>query len=288
MNGIGLFFSEEPILFNRKAETIMILFFLLFLQLGFATGDSPKAPAPARHGLFDAILHDYVKNGRVDYRGLQNDARLDAYLRQLQHTDPDTFQNTRDQLAFWLNAYNAFTLKLIVDNYPLKSINELHFGGLYIGTILKKTIWHKKFIQINGRKLSLNNIEHDILRKQFHDPRIHFAIVCASISCPPLREEPYEGFKVDEQLDDQGRRFFSESDKNRFDVENRIAYLSKILDWFAEDFGRNKAERLRFISRFVAPDIAAALQSAPETWKVRHTAYNWNLNVATGVHQAPH
>jgi hypothetical protein len=157
------------------------------------------------HRLFTEILATYVNNGRVDYTKLCRDPRLADYIDLLSSTDPEEIVGEDEQLAFWINAYNAFTLKIICDNYPLKSINDLHFGGLVLGTVLKKTVWDKEFVVINKREMSLNHIEHDIVRPIFGDPRAHFALVCASVSCPPLRSEAYEGHRLDEQLEKKKR-----------------------------------------------------------------------------------
>ncbi|UCG53009.1 MAG: DUF547 domain-containing protein [Candidatus Latescibacterota bacterium] len=232
----------------------------------------------AGHELFTAILAAHVRDGRVDYPKLCEDPRLSDYIDQLSSTDPEEIVDENERLAFWLNAYNAFTLKIICDNYPLKSINDLHFGGLVLGTALKKTVWDKEFIVINGEKMSLNHIEHDVVRPRFGDPRAHFALVCASVSCPPLRSEAYEGHRLDEQLDDQARVFFSERDKNYFDAENKEAHLSKILDWYSKDFGDNKREVLLYVSNYLPKDLALKIQEDPGAWTVKHTKYDWNLN----------
>jgi hypothetical protein len=136
------------------------------------------------HTLFTEILQDYVHDGKVNYRELCQDNRLETYIAQLAATNPDTISDEKASLAFWINAYNAYTIKVICDNYPINSINELHTGGLYIGTILNKTIWDKDFVIINNQKTTLNHIEHEIIRPLFQDPRAHFALVCASKSCP--------------------------------------------------------------------------------------------------------
>lgn len=230
------------------------------------------------HTMFTEILQEYVRDGRVDYRNLCEDDRLQTYLTQLENTNPNTIANEDARLAFWINTYNAFTLKVICDGYPVDSINDLHWGGLIVGTIFNKTIWDKKFIRIGGGRLSLNNIEHDIIRKRFDDPRIHFALVCAAKSCPPLREEAYLGARLDEQLQDQGRLFFSQESKNRFDVETRTAYLSKIMDWYDGDFADNDEELLLYVAQFLPPRVADAIKADPEAWKIKHTHYDWSLN----------
>ncbi|MFQ5638485.1 MAG: DUF547 domain-containing protein [bacterium] len=231
-----------------------------------------------QHSQFTQILQSYVEHGRVNYNELCEDVRLQGYIKRLSRTNPDTITDDKARLAFWLNAYNAFTLKVICEHYPLKSINELHFGGLYIGSLLKKTIWDKKFIVINNNEMSLNDIEHGIVRAVFKDPRAHFALVCASKSCPTLRSEAYEADKLEEQLDEQGRIFFSESDKNFFTIEKKQAQLSKILDWYADDFGNNDEEILLYVARFLPDELAAAIKANPGKWSIKHTKYDWSLN----------
>ncbi|RME26671.1 MAG: DUF547 domain-containing protein, partial [Candidatus Zixiibacteriota bacterium] len=236
---------------------------LVLLIIGFCLTPAITVSAQERHALFTEILHDYVHDGHVRYERLCRDSRLPVYLGQLRKTEPDSLSGRREELAFWLNAYNAFTLKLICDNYPLNSINELHFGGLYIGTLLKKTAWDRKFITIGARTLSLNDIEHKIIRAQFGDPRVHFALVCASKSCPPLREEAYEGYLLPEQLDDQGMRFFAQKEKNRFDIADHRAIISPILKWYHKDFGGNREAVLTYISRFLPDSLRAAILTDP-------------------------
>jgi hypothetical protein len=234
--------------------------------------------AQEAHSLFTEILQDYVEDGKVNYKELCDDDRLDAYIAQLAATNPDTIADDKARLAFWINAYNAYTLKVICEHYPIKSINELHTGGLIIGMVLKKTIWDKPFVIINNRRITLNTIEHKIIRKRFRDARIHFALVCASQSCASLRSEAYEGAKLDEQLDDQGRKFFSQANKNYFDIDTMQAHLSKILDWYSEDFGKNDEEILLYISGFLSDDLAAAIRANPKKWKIKYTKYDWSLN----------
>ncbi len=230
------------------------------------------------HELFSGVLGDHVEKGLVDYPGLCGDKRLEAYLGQLEGTDPSAL--SRDEaMAFWINAYNAFTLELICGNYPLKSINELHTGGLILGSILKKTAWDRGFIEINGRDYSLGQIEHKILRPRFDDPRIHFAIVCAARSCPPLRSEAYEAGALDRQLDDQGRLFLAErSDLNDYDLDKKIAYLSPIFSWFKKDFGEDRTDRLLFLADYMPPEAARSVRAAPEEWTIRYKTYDWSLN----------
>lgn len=229
-------------------------------------------------GAFSDLLGEYVADGRVDYAALCKDDRLDVYTRYLSAIDPESLPSDADKLAFWINAYNAFTLKLICDNYPVKSINDLHTGGRIVGHVIKKTAWDKKFIEINGKELTLNNIEHDIIREHFDDPRIHFALVCAAKSCPPLRSEAFAADRLDEQLDDQGRVFFAQTDKNRVDADKKTVYLSKILDWYEGDFGDGKKDVLAYIARYLPGDVAEDIRANPGDWQVKYTDYDWALN----------
>jgi len=228
--------------------------------------------------IFSDLLSQHVIDGHVDYEELCQNDHLQTYISQLAQSRPDSLRDKKDKLAFWINAYNAYTLKIICDNFPLKSINELHTGGLYLGSIIKKTVWHKKFAVVNGEKLSLNDIEHEIIRKKFADPRIHFAVVCASKSCPALRSEAFTGSRIDQQLDEQARVFFADKEKNHFNAEKKLAYLSKILDWYQRDFGKNEVEVLQYIADFLPEKIANSIRRNPQEWKVKYTSYDWSLN----------
>ena len=188
------------------------------------------------HNLFTEILKENVQDGLVNYKALINNESFNKYLGQLSSTNPEEF-NRNEKLAFWINAYNAFTLKIVADNYPVESITDLHTGGKVIGFLLGKTVWDKEFITIKQKKYSLNHIEHEILRKM-NEPKIHFAIVCASISCPALRNEAYEAVKILSQLDEETKKFLNDTSRNSFDVNEREADISQIFNWFDDDFGK--------------------------------------------------
>ncbi len=249
---------------------------ILLLMLTFMGANAQNKTE--HHNLFTQILQDYVKSGLVNYEKLKEDKRLDKYIKQLAETNPDEFENREDKMAFWINAYNAYTLKFIVDEYPVESINDLHWGGLYLGSALGTTVWDDEKVVINGREISLNDIEHNILRKEFKDNRIHFAVVCASLSCPPLRNESFEGFKLEEQLFDQAVKFFNDKTRNRFDMKNRTAYLSKILDWYDDDFGNSEQEILLYVLQYLSKQVADDIRKNIDEWKVAYLSYNWDLN----------
>lgn len=227
---------------------------------------------------FTAVLAAHVHNGSVNYKMMCADKLLNEAINRLSGMNPDKLPNDNETLAFWINAYNAYTLKAVCDHYPVKSILDLNAGGLILGSIAKTTIWDRDFALINGSTTTLNHIEHKIIRPQFHEPRAHFALVCASKSCPPLRPEAYDGKMLTQQLDDQARIFLSDSSRNRFDLKNRKAYLSKIFDWYGKDFGANQKERLVFVSRFASEPLKSSLQNTTAPWQVEFLDYDWSLN----------
>lgn len=253
-----------------------IISFIAVLMLLFLRGAAPSASGA--QDVYTSLLQEYVREGKVKYPQLCKDRRLAESIAYLKSTDPNRLPNDRDRLAFWINAYNAYTLKVICDHYPVKSINDLHSGGLVIGSVLNTTIWDQDFVIINGKAMTLNQIEHKIIRPVFKDPRAHFALVCASKSCPPLRAEAYEGARLDQQLDDQARIFLSDPGRNHFDIANRKASISKIFDWYGKDFGKNQQDILLFLSKFLSNEIAAAIRSDSEKWKVEYLHYDWSLN----------
>lgn len=228
------------------------------------------------HKLFTEVLNNYVKNGLVDYKKIKHDNNFYNYLNQLTITDPSKL-NREEKLAFWINAYNAFTLQVVAENYPIGSITELHTGGKIIGFLLGKTVWDKEFITINNKKYSLNHIEHEILRKM-NEPRIHFAIVCAAISCPILRSEAYEANKIYNQLNEDGIKFLRDNNRNSFNIKDKRAEISKIFDWFSEDFGDSDKNILNYIKEFLKEEIKNDISTNVSKWKISYKSYNWDLN----------
>lgn len=242
----------------------LTIFFLVVLTLLFFVTTQSQT-----HKVFTDVLQKYVKYGLVDYKALKQDQKFETYLNKLSNTDLSQLSE-REELAFWINTYNAFTLKAIIDNYPVKSINDIKYG--------EKSVWDEDFIPINKKKYSLNEIEHKILRVRFDEPRIHFAIVCASISCPALRNEAFDANKLEAQLQEESVRFLTDKDRNDFDLSKRTAYLSKIFDWFDEDFGKNDKEILQFVSKFLPDNIKKDMLENTDKWKINYKDYNWNLN----------
>lgn len=231
------------------------------------------------HSTWNVLLSKYDDDdGMVAYRDLHAspaDMRaLDSYLQTLS-TASTTIRASRDaQLAFWINAYNAVTVRGILREYPTTSIRN------HTAKLLGYNIWKDLQLYVGGRPYSLEQIEHEILRKM-GEPRIHFAIVCASIGCPRLLNEAYVGDRIQEQLDRNSRDFFARSQNFRYDQRNRRFNLSSILNWFGEDFGSNQAEQLRAIAQWL-PNETARQAAQQNTVSVSFLDYNWNLNEQVG------
>lgn len=216
------------------------------------------------HKTLDTILKKYVANGRVDYKSLKNDTSLKVYSDSLSAVKLAEYNgySKEQKLAFLINAYNAFTIQLILDNYPLKSIRSIG--------ILPLAAWKKEFFTLFGEEKSLGWIEHEKLRKDFDEPRIHFAIVCASIGCPPLISEAYTPEKLEVQLQFVMTNFLNDSTKNRYDAESNTLSISPIFDWFKEDFTKRGS-----LLEFIQTSMKVKINSDP---KIKYTYYDWNLN----------
>lgn len=209
------------------------------------------------YSLWNNFLKKYVSNeGQVDYKNIKAyPEHLEMVLQNLTKTIPDDNWSKNEKLALWINAYNAFTIKLIIDNYPLKSIKDI------------QKPWDKEFIKIGSNNMSLNYIEHDILRKM-DEPRIHFAIVCASVSCPQLQNEAFVAEKIESQLSKVTSDFLSDTSKNFINPNN--LELSKIFQWFSKDFKQN-GSLIRFLNKYSDIEIS-------EHAKIKFKDYNWDLN----------
>jgi hypothetical protein len=224
----------------------------------------PIPPGEFSHRAFDDIVRAHVHNGHVSYPLIQVDRRFTKYLDQLDRVDPNTLPKD-DQLALWINAYNAYAIKGIVDGYsPSTAISRYRY---FIG----------RDYRIGGRTVNLYDLERKILIAQFHEPRMHFAIVCASASCPKLQSWTYQGEQLNQQLEYAAREFINDPTKNRFDRTSKIAYLSKIFDWFEKDFEVQAGSLQKYVARYVADaELARDLASTP--YRIEFLDYDWNLN----------
>lgn len=268
-----------------------------FLLAGLCLTAAPVVAQGIDHASFDTILARFVQDGRVDYAALAVGREgLDRYLDQVAAVEPDDFArwSRNEQIAFLINAYNAYVLQTIIDHYPI--------GG---SGFFKKLVSPKRFSfpknsvrHIDGafdgithivmrREITLDEIEQGMLGAEYDEPRIHFALVCAAVSCPPLREEAYRGGRLDQQLDEQGRLFLNDPRLNRFELERGQVYLSKIFDWYGDDFrGHSDASIqhgdekisgvLAFVSRYLRERTVEFLET--EKYDVDFLSYDWTLN----------
>lgn len=237
---------------------ISIWFSLLnYYSSEFSGGDYS---ASISHDLWNELLKKNVTaNGNVNYKGMMTDKHwLDEYLALLSRTPPDENWQRNDVMAYWINAYNAFTVKLILNHYPLKSINDINNGKP----------WDVAFIKIGDQTLTLNTIENDRLRKEFGDPRIHFAINCASLSCPVILNEAFIPAKLERQLSQAAESFINDTGKNKI-TRDKIT-ISKIFEWYKQDFSKAGGV-IAFLNQY--SDIKINSSAA-----ISFLDYDWSLN----------
>jgi hypothetical protein len=216
--------------------------------------------------LYEELLQKHVKNGVVSYQGFkQDEATLDRFLKVLESTDLKTLSQ-QEKFAFNINAYNAWTIKLILTGYPgIQSIKDL-------GSLLQSP-WKKKIVRVGGDVITLDNVEHNILRSTYKDPRIHFAVNCASKGCPVLQPEPYYPESLDRQLDQSTIGFINDRARNR--LEGDTLYVSSIFKWFKEDFHDGVVP---FFLQYAQGDLKTRLEQIKNNVKIRYLDYDWSLN----------
>ena len=222
-----------------------------------AAPTAPPAPAKPDHAAFNGLLGKHVNSrGDVNYAAFKKDeAKLDAYIAELSQNSPGSDWSRKESMAFWINAYNANTIKLILKNYPLKSITNLHGGKP----------WDMKWIKIDGKTYSLNNIEHDIIRPRYKDARIHFAVNCAAASCPPLPNKAFTPANLNSLLESRTRSFIRNAKYNT--IADGQVEVSKIFDWYGEDFGDLRV----YLNKYTSTEIA-------EGTEIGFVEYDWALN----------
>ena len=245
--------NEVKVLFKKaKFMTKCICFLILYVSIQ----QSSIAQCNINHNKYDVLLQKYVsENGEVDYIHFKNaDNDLADYVSYLASREPKNNCTKNEKLAYWINLYNAATLQLLLQNYPLKSINLLDKG---------KT-WDVKRIKIGNKMYSLNDIENGIIRKGFKEPRIHFALNCGAKSCPPLYNHAFVAEKLNTQLDNRTKNFINNPSFNQ--IEKNKLSISKIFDWYGKDFGNIK----NFINKYSTVKTTINTPNFNE--------YNWDLN----------
>ncbi len=229
---------------------------------------SIRAQQKVSHQGFDSLLKKYVStSGKVNYKAFKEDSiSLNGYLSHLANNPPANSWTQGEQVAYWINAYNAFTIKLIIKYYPVNSIKDI---GSSIQLPFVNTPWDIKFIRIGNKMMDLNHIEHGILRKEFKEPRIHMALVCASKSCPMLLNEAYVPEKLEQQLIRQTKAFLSDSFRNQISAEK--PQLSMIFNWYGADFSKNGGSVTSFVNAY------SPVKIKPNA-KISYLEYDWSLN----------
>jgi len=251
-----------------KKITLSLFVFSVFCFLQSCAVKSFQSNSkPITHEGWDTLLQKNVTEaGKVNYKGFISDSiSFNKYLTLLSNHHPDEKSWSKDErLAYWINAYNAFTVKLIIDHYPVESIKDIKSGIPFINDV-----WEIEFFSIEGNVYNLNDLEHGITRKRFDDPRIHAAFNCASFSCPRLRNEAYTAKRLEEQLDDQMRYFINNPTKNKLSAEK--PQLSKIFKWYGGDFKKTGMTVREFVNQYAEIKIEKGA-------KINHLDYLWTLN----------
>ncbi|CAM1359356.1 DUF547 domain-containing protein [Tenacibaculum xiamenense] len=228
----------------------------LFLSLSFFISSYGQT------SVFNSLLKKHVDTkGNVNYKAFKNDeAKLQDYLSYLAKTSPQKSWSAAKTKAFWVNAYNAYTIKLILDNYPLKSITNIKKGG--------KDAWNIKFAKVGGKNYTLNHIEHEILRKKFNDPKIHVGVNCASGSCPQLGNFAFTEANYEAKTDALMKKFVNDTKRNK--ISGDKVQISKIFEWFKGDFTKN-GSLIDFLNKYSNTKISSNA-------KIKYLQYDWSLN----------
>jgi hypothetical protein len=244
----------------------------------FASPAQPGTSKPVDHSAWSAILSKYVRPqpkgaSRFDYKAVDaaDRARLREYISKLEQVDPATLDRG-EQIAFLANLYNAKTVEIVLDHYPVASIKDISLGGGLVA-LVSGGPWKQKTTKLKGEALSLDDIEHGILRPVFHDPRVHYALNCASLGCPNLRTEAFTGDQLETQLNTAAREFIN--DPRGVDAADGALRASSIYSWFKEDFGGDDAGVLTHFKRFADPPLARKLEHAK---RIDGYDYDWKLN----------
>ena len=278
-----------------KFPEILFLLIFLFVQTDTAYPMNDTARFDHTHSAFDGLVKDYVDDGRVEYKGFINSRDdFNGYLKSLGDVTEEQYESwtNKQKLAFWINAYNAFTVKAIIDHYPIR--RSFTFIGIFYApknSILQiPGVWKKLRFKAVGKDVTLDQIEHEILRVEFNEPRIHSAINCASLGCPDLRDTVYTAEGLDFQLDESSVNFVNDKNKGVWvSPDGKTIKVSKIFKWFGEDFYRsynsedfsNRKRRdngvLGYIVAYTQDEKTRNIIKS-NNFKLKHLYYDWTLN----------
>ena len=254
---------------NRPAITLLLLALTLGGCSTVPQRFAPSDPIPAAqfsHQPLDAALRAHVRDGQVDYAGFATDVRFSAYVRNLDRINPDELRTREETLAFWINAYNALAIQgILIGDSPYTTTGKYRY-------FIKRTY------RVGGGALNLWGLEHKLLIP-LGEPRVHFAINCASWSCPKLQSQTYLPDTLDRQLDAAARDFINDPQRNRFDRAQKMAHLSMIFNWYDDEFEAAAGSVLKYIARYV-DDPLLARELTLDVYAIRYLPYDWSLNGA--------
>jgi len=280
-----------------KAQILPILFVLLFFSacansIKANTSLTPRELTSFSHDNFNAILREYVnKEGRLDYGRLkekQNDTVFENYYASISEYSPDAtpelFKDENEKLAYWVNAYNASVIKTVLEHYPINSISDVKapFWAFALPEMSGFFLFQRH--KFGGAETNLFYLENKVIRARFKDPRIHFALNCASIGCPSLPDEAFLPLRLDEQFEREAKKFFGERRNLYIDKENKKIRVSSILQWYEKDFtswvnlktGKSDASIRDYIAIYASSELRAFIDD--DSFTVDYLPYDWGLN----------
>jgi len=247
----------------------------VLLLLAALTIAAPASAVEPDYRLWQELLSKHYDPAEgMNYTGLKADkAALDRLRQQMAAVDAATLSRP-EQLAYWINLYNISTINVVVENYPVESIRDISTDP-----IVRLNVFKKPHVKVKGGTLSLDEVENEKIRASFKDPRIHFAINCAAESCPPIRPEPFVGARIDQQLDDQARKFLNGPHGVRLEQDGSelVLHATKILDWFKDDFEQWGGGTVPFLKKHLSPDKVKRIGAAKKV-ELEFDDYSWKLN----------
>jgi len=284
-------------MFKQKTNFITLSLIILVMMLMSSpdiTAAQSEDTFDHEHFLLTEILSEYVSNGKVNYRALKtNQGGLNKYLQELADIDPEDFKNwtRQQQLAMWINAYNAYTIRAVLDSYPIEHSWVSDPLGQFPDSSIRQItgVWDIMTWTVMGKQLSLNKMEHGIMRQELIDPRIHYVLVCASIGCPKLENSAFDAANLEERLDQAGVNYIYDSNRIRIDKRHKVVGLPQIYKWFKEDFdeGTEYKDLLKNQPSDLSGLLSWVYKYANEqdrkflvngTYQISYLFYDWGLN----------
>ena len=252
------------LLASKRIFLILLVLQAMFLSVALQAWGSQKVD----NRLYAELLAKHTRDGLVNYAGFKTEhPKLKAYLEYLAGINPDELPR-EEAFAYYINLYNAATIDLILENYPgIDSIKDI--GGFFSNP------WKIEFITLKGKKVHLDHVEHEIIRPTYKDPRVHFAVNCASMGCPPLYAKPFEGKTLGATLDELTRLNMADPAHTR--IEGDDLYVSKVFDWFGEDWG-GKEDKVAFVRKYSSPEQAAKIDQLGGNLDLKFSDWDWTLN----------